>query len=289
MNKSKKFKLILPPFKQKTHPGIEKDMYPPPIYDDKNYVPTGKLNGKVAIITGGDSGIGRAISILYAKEGAKVAIIYLKEDEDAVKTKDEIEKYGGECMIIKSDISIAKNCTKIIQEVTNKWNTINILINNAAVQHATKSLEKISNFQMERTFKINIFSVFYLTKAALPYLKQGDCIINTGSVVAYKGHKNLIDYSSTKGSITTFTRSLALSLASKGIRVNCVAPGPIWTPLTSSTFSGIKLSFFGKQTPLKRAGEPIDVAPAYLFLASNEASYISGETIHINGGEIVNG
>ncbi len=282
-------KSIFPPIKQNTHPGIEENMYPKPIYDDKNYIATGKLKDKVAIITGGDSGIGRAVSILYAKEGAKVAIVYLKEDTDALKTKAEIEKYGGHCILIRSDISVAKNCVKIIKTVVKKWNKINILVNNAAVQHKSKALDKISNFQMERTFKINFFSMFYLTKAALPYLKKGDCIINTGSVVAYKGHKNLIDYSSTKGSVVTFTRSMALSVAGKGIRVNCVAPGPIWTPLTASTFSGVKLSLFGKQTPLKRAGEPVEVAPSYLFLASNDSSYISGETIHINGGEIVNG
>ena len=277
------------PIKQNTHPGIEEDMFPKPIFDNNDYIATGKLKDKVAIITGGDSGIGRAVSILYAKEGAKVAIVYLKEDVDAIKTKSEIENYGGECILIRSDISNPKNCVKIIKTVANEWGKINILVNNAAVQHQTKSLTNISNFQMERTFKINIFSMFYLTKAALKFFKKGDCIINTGSVVAYKGHKNLIDYSSTKGSIVTFTRSLALSLAEKGIRVNCVAPGPIWTPLIVSTFKGLKLSLFGKQTPLKRAGQPFEVAPAYLFLASDESSYISGETIHINGGEIVNG
>ena len=286
---SKISKWIFPPIKQNTHPGIEKNMYPQPVFDDKNHIATGKLKGKVAIITGGDSGIGRAVSILYAKEGAKVAIVYLKEDDDALKTKAEVEKYGGDCILIRSDISVAKNCVRIIKTIIKKWNTINILVNNAAVQHEAKSLSKISNFQMERTFKINIFSMFYLTKAALPYLKKGDCIINTSSVVAYKGHKNLIDYSSTKGSVVTFTRSMALSLADKDIRVNCIAPGPIWTPLIPSTFSGVKLSLFGKQTPLKRAGQPIDVAPAYLFLASKESSYITGETIHVNGGEIVNG
>lgn len=286
---TKLLKWIFPPVKQNTHPGIEKDMYPQPIFDDKDHISTGKLKNKVAIITGGDSGIGRAVSILYAKEGAKVAIVYLKEDADALKTKAEIEKYGGECMLIRSDISVAKNCVKIIKTVVKNWKTINILVNNAAVQHQSKSILKISNFQMERTFKINFFSMFYLTKAALPYLEKGDCIINTGSVVAYKGHKNLIDYSSTKGSVITFTRSMSLSLADKGIRVNCVAPGPIWTPLTASTFSGIKLSLFGKQTPIKRAGEPVELAPAYLFLASKESSYITGETIHVNGGQIVNG
>jgi len=286
---NKILKSVFIPIKQNTHPGIEEDMSPKPIYDNKDYIATGKLKDKVAIITGGDSGIGRAVSVLYAKEGAKVAIVYLKEDVDAIKTKSEIENYGGECILIRSDIANPKNCVKIIKTVASEWGKINILVNNAAVQHQTKSLNHISNFQMERTFKINIFSMFYLTKAALKFLNKGDCIINTGSVVAYKGHKNLIDYSSTKGSIVTFTRSLALSLAEKGIRVNCVAPGPIWTPLTVSTFKGLKLGLFGKQTPLKRAGQPVEVAPAYLFLACDDSSYISGETIHINGGEIVNG
>lgn len=262
-----------------------------PIYErlyDKE-IKSNRLAGKKAIITGGDSGIGRAVSIAFAREGADVAIIYNKNTEDAKETKKLVEEKGTQALLIETDISKEENCNTIIEQVIGEWGEIDILINNAAVQFPQEEVEDISAAQMRQTFETNIFSNFYLVKAALPYLKAGNCIINTASVVAYRGNPLLLDYSSTKGAIVAFTRTLAGMLADKQIRVNAVAPGPIWTPLIVSTFTKEHQEKFGKDTPMKRPGQPAEVAPAYVFLASEDASYISGQVIHINGGEPVNG
>ena len=262
-----------------------------PIYErlyDKE-IKSNRLAGKKAIITGGDSGIGRAVSIAFAREGADVAIIYNKNTEDAKETKKLVEEKGTQALLIETDISKEENCNTIIEQVIGEWGEIDILINNAAVQFPQEEVEDISGEQMRQTFETNIFSNFYLVKAALPYLKAGNCIINTASVVAYRGNPLLLDYSSTKGAIVAFTRTLAGMLADKQIRVNAVAPGPIWTPLIVSTFTKEHQEKFGKDTPMKRPGQPAEVAPAYVFLASEDASYISGQVIHINGGEPVNG
>lgn len=278
----------VPPQKQDKQPGVEKLMNPVPIYEDVEYMGTGKLKDKVAIITGGDSGIGKAIAIAYAKEGAKLAIIYLNEHEDAMETKKIIEEKGSSCLLIAGDIGDEQFCKDTISKIINEYNKIDILVNNAGEQHPQNSIEDITKEQLERTFKTNIFSMFYLTKIVLPYLKDGSTIINTSSVTAYKGNKTLIDYSATKGAIVSFTRSMALSLASRNIRVNAVAPGPIWTPLIPSSFSAEDVGKFGTTTSMGRPGQPYEVAPCYVFLAEKGSSYISGETIHVNGGEIIN-
>lgn len=277
------------PQHQNRQPGIEKEMTPVPISDNPNYKASERLKDKVAIITGGDSGIGKAVAILFAKEGASVFIPYFDEDVDAEETKSVIEKLGGKCEIMKCDIRTEAVCKQIVQNTLNAFGQINILVNNAAVQFPQKNLEDITEEQLKRTFETNIYSFFFLSKACLPHMKQGDSIINTASVTAYAGHDQLLDYSSTKGAIVTFTRSLSANLATKGIRVNGVAPGPIWTPLIPASFDEQKVSKFGENTPIKRAGQPVEVAPAYLYLASEEASYITGQIIHVNGGVIVNG
>lgn len=278
----------VPAEKQDKQPGLEKLMNPKPIYEDAEYKGTGKLKNKVAVITGGDSGIGKAVAIAYAKEGARIAIIYLDEHEDANETKKIIEENGAECLLIHGDIGDEQFCKESVKKIINKYNTIDILVNNAGEQHPQNSIEDITKEQLERTFKTNIFAMFYLTKYVLPYLKDGSSIINTSSVTAYKGNKTLIDYSSTKGAIVSFTRSMALSVASRNIRVNSVAPGPIWTPLIPSSFSAEDVGKFGLNTTLGRPGQPVELAPCYVFLAEDGSSYISGETIHINGGEIIN-
>lgn len=274
---------------QNKQPGIEKEMTPIPISDDPEYKPSEKLKDKVAIITGGDSGIGKAVAILFAKEGASVFIPYYDEDIDAQDTKAIIVGLGGKCEIMKCDIRTETVCKQIVQNAMNAFGKINILVNNAAVQYPQKNLEDITEEQLKRTFETNIYPMFFISKACLPHMKQGDAIINTASVTAYEGHDQLLDYSATKGAIVTFTRSLSANLATKGIRVNGVAPGPIWTPLIPASFDEQKVGKFGNNTPMKRAGQPVEVAPAYLYLASNEASYITGQIIHVNGGVIVNG
>ena len=273
---------------QSRRPGIEKEMTPRPVAEDPKYRGSGKLEGKVAIITGGDSGIGRATAIAFAKEGADVAISYLNEHEDAEETKREVEQEGRRCLLIPGDIGKEKFCFELVKRTVKELGRLDVLVNNAAEQHPQESIEKITEAQLERTFRTNIFSFFFLTKAALPHLKKGSAIINTTSVTAYRGSAELLDYSSTKGAIVSFTRSLALALAEKGIRVNGVAPGPIWTPLIPSTFKAEKVEKFGSDVPLRRAGEPEEVAPSYVFLASDDSSYISGQVLHPNGGEIVN-
>lgn len=271
-----------------SQPGIEKDMNPAPIYSECNYINDGKrLKNKITIVTGGDSGIGRAISLAFAREGAKVIIIYLNESEDAKKTLELIEKENSEGLLIQGDIGSEDFCLEAIKTTVEKFGTIDILINNAGEQHTCTSITEITQDQLIRTFKTNVFGAFYMTKAALPHMKKGSSIINTTSITAYHGNKDLIDYSSTKGALTSFTRSLALNLASKGIRVNAVAPGPVWTPLIPASFKKSKFQKFGSNTLFKRPAQPVELAEAYVFLASEGASFITGETIHVNG-EIVN-
>lgn len=270
-------------------PGREFKMKPEPIYDNPENKGYGRLKGKVAIVTGGDSGIGRAVSVAYAKEGATVVIVYNIADKDANDTKNVIESYNGKALLIKGDIGDSNFAKDVVKQTIDNYGKLDILVNNAAVQYPQGKFEDITDDQLEKTFKTNIFSMFYLSRAALPYLKEGSSIINTSSVTAYKGNPILVDYSSSKGAITSFTRSLSTHLAEKKIRVNQIAPGPIWTPLIPSTFNAQHVETFGENTPLKRPGQPVEVAEAYVFLASDGASYITGQSIHINGGEIVNG
>lgn len=278
-----------PPQHQDRRPGLESEMTPRPREEDSNYRGSGKLRGKVALITGGDSGIGRAVAIFFAREGADVAILYLNEHDDAGQTRKQIEKEGRRCVAIAGDIGDPQFCKSAVEQVVRELGRLDVLVNNAAEQHPQESIEKITPEQLERTFRTNIFSMFFLTQAAMPHLKEGSSIVNTTSVTAYKGSPQLLDYSSTKGAIVAFTRSLSMSLAEKGIRVNAVAPGPIWTPLITSTFPEDKVKNFGSDVPLGRSGQPEEVAPSYVFLASDDASYISGQVIHVNGGEVVNG
>ena len=278
-----------PPQHQDRRPGIEAEMTPQPRAEDRSYRGSGKLQGKVALITGGDSGIGRAVAILYAKEGADVAVVYLNEHEDAQETRRQVEEEGRRCLLIAGDIGDEQFCRQAVEQAVRELGRLDILVNNAAEQHPQESIEQISAEQLERTFRTNIFAMFYLVKAALQYLKEGSAIINTTSVTAYKGSPQLLDYSSTKGAIVAFTRSLSQSLVERGIRVNGVAPGPIWTPLIPSTFPEEKVASFGGQVPMKRAGQPEEVATCYVFLASDDSSYIAGQVLHPNGGEVVNG
>ncbi|WLD94870.1 SDR family oxidoreductase [Alkalihalobacillus sp. AL-G] len=276
-----------PPQHQNHQPGTEDEMVPKPQQEDPAYKGSGKLAGKKAIITGGDSGIGRAVSILYAKEGADVAVIYLNEHEDANETKRQVEQEGQRCLLISGDVGSEIFCKTSVQQVVDEFGAADILINNAAEQHPKNGIEEITQDQLERTFRTNIFACFYMVKAVLPHMKKGSTIINTTSVTAYKGNDHLLDYSATKGAMVALTRSLSESLVSKGIRVNGVAPGPIWTPLIPSTFDAQHVGEFGKNTPMGRPGQPDEVAPSYVFLASDDSSYISGQMVHINGGIIV--
>ncbi|MBU3216153.1 SDR family oxidoreductase [Clostridium estertheticum] len=289
MNENFNFPMSIPKQQQDQQPGFETLMNPRPIFEYPNCMGSEKLMNKVALITGGDSGIGRAVALAYAREGADIAIVYLNEHEDAQETKKLIESKGRKCILIPGDIGDDTFCVNAVSQTIKELSKIDILINNAGEQHPQNSIEDITKEQLERTFKTNIFGMFYMVKATLPYLNEGATIINTSSVTAYKGHKSLIDYSSTKGAITTFTRSLALSLASRKIRVNAVAPGPIWTPLIPSSFSESEVGEFGSNTPMGRPGQPVELAETYLFLASNGSSYISGETIHVNGCTVING
>jgi len=286
MNKGEKEEIREP--QEQPRPGIESEMTPEPVYDYPNQKGSGKLKGKTALITGGDSGIGRAVAILFAKEGADVVFGYLNEHIDAEKTKNEVEKYGGKCIAIAGDISKEDKCRELVDEAIKAMGKIDILVNNVAVHFPQKNIEDISTEQLIKTFETNFYSYFWTTKAALPHLKEGSSIINSTSVTAYRGSADLIDYSATKGAITAFTRSLSLSLLERKIRVNAVAPGPIWTPLIPSSFDESKVSQHGSDTPLKRSGEPVEVAPSYLFLASSDSSYFNGQVLHPNGGEIIN-
>lgn len=275
-----------PPQEQQV-PGHQNEMNPKPIIIRDSYKGAEKLKGKVALITGGDSGIGQSVAVHYAREGADVAIIYLSEDDDAQKTKKLVEAEGQKCLLIRGDLRDEKFCQQSVRQVVEELGKLSILVNNAAEQHPAKSIEQVDTELMRKTFETNIFSMFYMVQAASPHLNEGDAIINTTSVTAVRGMPVLLDYSSTKGAILAFTRSLAKNLAEHNIRVNCVAPGPIWTPLIPSTFDAEKVAEFGSETLFKRAGQPCEVAPAYVLLASEDGSFITGQVIHVNGGEWV--
>lgn len=286
---NKQPKKIQPEQHQTKQPGIESEMTSLPIFDNGSYNGSGKLQGKLAVITGGDSGIGRAVSIHYAKEGADVVIIYFNEHADAEETKLAIEKEGRSCLLISGDISDSQFCQSAIDQVVTTFNKIDILVNNAAVQYPQEDFLRISDQQLEKTFKTNIFSFFYMAKAVIPHMQAGSSIINSSSITAYKGSANLVDYSSTKGAITSFTRSLSQSILPKQIRVNAVAPGPVWTPLIPASFDAKAVGEFGSDNPMGRPGQPYELAPTYVYLASQDSSYVTGQMIHVNGGEIVNG
>lgn len=279
-----------PPQRQSRQPGRQYKMEPQPSALRDGYRGSGKLEGKAALITGGDSGIGRSVAAAFAREGADVCIVYLEEDRDAQETQRLVEEEGRKCMLVRGDIGQRRFCERAVEQTARKFGRLDILVNNAAEQHMAKSITEITEEQLVRTFRTNIFSFFFLTAAAMEHLKnRKGCIINSTSVTAYRGSPALLDYSATKGAIVTFTRSLALGAVQDGVRVNAVAPGPIWTPLIPATFPADKVSSFGSDTPIGRAGQPHEVAGAYVFLASDDASYITGQVIHVNGGEIING
>ncbi|GFZ31330.1 NAD(P)-dependent oxidoreductase [Clostridium zeae] len=283
----KRVPITFPAQHQAVQPGLEYLMYPRPIFDNPDYEGSGKLKNKVAIITGGDSGIGRAVSLAFAKEGADIVIVYLNEHTDANETKTLIESKGSKCILIAGDLRDEDFSKKIVDITISKLGKIDILVNNAGVQFPQNSIEDISAKQLDDTFRTNIYPMFYLTKAALPYLSSGSSIINTTSAVAYKGSKLLIDYSSTKGAIVSFTRSLSLSLAEKCIRVNAVAPGPVWTPLQPASYPAEYMTSLGLDTEMKRAGQPVELAPTYVYLASDDSTFVTGEILHVNGGNYI--
>ena len=276
--------------KQTRRPGLESEMRPRPRAEDPKHKGTGKLKDKVALITGGDSGIGRAVALLFAKEGADVALSYLNEHSDAEETKRMVEQHGRRCLVMPGDIGYESFCRQLVDRTVSELGRLDILVNNAAEQHPQESLEDIDREQLERTFRTNVFAMFFLTKAAMKHLKKNKGnVINTTSVTAYEGNPQLLDYSSTKGAMVAFTRALSKNVAKQGIRVNAVAPGPIWTPLIPSTFPPDKVEEFGTDTPLGRVGQPEEVANCFLFLASDDASYMTGQVLHPNGGRVVNG
>ncbi|WP_210462493.1 SDR family oxidoreductase [Rufibacter roseolus] len=272
---------------QEHQPGHEHQMKQEPIVIRENYKGSEKLKGKKALITGGDSGIGRAVAVHFAREGADVAIVYLDEEKDAQDTRQMVEAEGKKCVLIPGDLRDESFCKQAVERAVQELGGLNILVNNAAEQHEKNDLREITPEQLEKTFRTNIFAYIYVAQAALNHLKEGDCIINTTSITSYRGSSHLMDYASTKGAITSFTRSLSQNLAEEGIRVNAVAPGPIWTPLIPATLE--KVGDFGKDQPMGRLGQPSEVAPAYVFLASEDGSYITGQTIHVNGGEQIGG
>jgi NAD(P)-dependent dehydrogenase (short-subunit alcohol dehydrogenase family) len=277
-----------PPQQQSRQPGIESEMRPRPASEGRDYCPVGKLRDMVAIITGGDSGIGRAVAIAFAKEGADVALVYLDEHDDAQATKRKVEELGHRCIVIAGDVGDPQFCADAVSLTVEEFGKLDILVNNAAEQHTRDSLLDITPEQLERTFRTNVFSYFYMAREALKHLPPDGVIINTSSVTAYRGSSHLVDYASTKAAIVGFTRSLALSLAERGIRVNGVAPGPIWTPLIPASYEADEVATFGSDVPMQRAGQPEEVAPSYVFLASSDSSYMTGQVLHPNGGEVVN-
>ncbi|MBG9795226.1 dehydrogenase [Paenibacillus dendritiformis] len=287
MTKCEEQPITFPPQHQNQQPGLEYVMCPRPIAENPNYAGSGKLRDRAVLITGGDSGIGRAVAIACAKEGAAVAFAYLYEEADAQETRARIEQLGGNVLAMKADLRSRAACCDIVEQTLRRFGRLDVLINNIGVQYPQHSLLDITEEQLEQTFRTNIFSFFFVTQAALPHLKPGSSIINTASITAYRGEKTLIDYSSTKGAIVSFTRSLSLSLVEQGIRVNAVAPGPIWTPLIPSSFSADRVAVFGSDTPMKRAGQPFELAPAYIYLASDDSRYVTGETMHVNGGGFI--
>ncbi len=279
----------LPPQHQDRQPGLESEMHPKPDSGADDYVGSGQLTGKVALISGGDSGIGRAVAVAFAREGADVAVAYLNEHEDARETARLVEEAGRRCLLMGGDLGDSAHAAQVVERTVKELGKLDILVNNAAEQHPKQQPEQIDEAQVEATFRTNVFAMFHLTRAALPHLQPGSAIVNTTSVTAYRGSAHLLDYSSTKGAIVSFTRSLALQVVKRGIRVNGVAPGPIWTPLIPSTFPPEQVEKFGKETPMGRPGQPFEVAAGFVFLASRAASYITGQVLHINGGEVING
>jgi NAD(P)-dependent dehydrogenase (short-subunit alcohol dehydrogenase family) len=278
----------LPPQHQERQPGVERVMEPQPRVWAEGRRGSGKLADRVAIISGGDSGIGRAVAIAFAREGARLALLYLDEHDDAAETRQLVEREGAACRLIAGDVGNEDFCRHAVDETVRAYGRLDILVNNAAEQHPRGTLEEITAAQLERTFRTNIFGYFFMAKAALPHLGKGAAIVNTTSVTAYRGSGHLLDYSASKGAIVSFTRSLSLALAERGIRVNGVAPGPIWTPLIPSTFGAEEVAAFGKTAPMGRPGQPEEVAPCYVFLAGDDGSYMSGQILHPNGGEVIN-
>jgi NAD(P)-dependent dehydrogenase (short-subunit alcohol dehydrogenase family) len=288
---SKQDQNAFPPQHQSDQPGDEHEMTPEPDYENPGYRGSGKLDGKAALITGGDSGIGRAVAVLFAREGADVAVVYLDEEQDAQTTREAVEAEGARCLLLAADVREEAACRRAVEAAVEAFGRLDVLVNNAAVQFPQKKIGAITEDQLDTTFRTNIFAHFFTTKAALEHLSTGGAIINTSSVTAFRGSPGLLDYAATKGAIVAFTRSLAQNeeVLEKKIRVNTVAPGPVWTPLIPATFDEEKVAGFGQDVPMERAGQPEEIAPAYVFLASDDASYVTGQTIHVNGGDVVGG